>query len=207
MLNQIPKSRLLIYAMIAGFIPVVFAFTHLVAEFNTVSTLLQRLPAAQNSALITEGKLSQNRIVRAHFADADHFYIDKHLESLSFLEDEVEALTRLTESTAYGNHQAVQRRIDFLTGQDNHLVFTEGVVQSYPGFQETQESLIHPVEMNGEDLKKLLARLEGLAIGSYEAPDNRPQLIITDLKLEKKSTFANNEVFLVNLRLLKREYL
>lgn len=207
MLNEIPNSRLVGYLIALGLLPIIFSFIYINEQLGVLSDLKNQLPVVQELASISEGKLSQNRVVRAHFANADHFYIDKHIESLVLLEDEVRALEKLAESSTYGNHQAIKNRIDFLTGNDNRLVFTEGVVQSYPGFQETQESLLHTVEVNEEDLRHILSRIEGIDIGDYSPGPNRPQLIITDFKIDKKNTFANNEVFILNLKLLKREFL
>lgn len=207
MFKGIPQKRLILYTLILGLIPIFAVCMHLGSGLSSVNQLKQRLPELQEFALIKEGKLSQNRVVKAHYADADHFYIDKQLESLTFLGDEIDGLNELSSISNYGNHPAMKRRLDFLTGEENRLVFTEGVVQGYPDFQETQETLLHPIEINGEDLKKLLAKIEGKGIGPYAAGPGRPQLLITEFKLDKKNTFGSNEVFILNLRLLKREFL
>lgn len=207
MFKGIPQKRLVAYLLVLGLLPIIAVCMHIGSQLATARELTASLPELTDYALIKEGKMSHNRTVRAHYTDADHFYIDKQLESLTFLEDEVEGLNELASLSSYGNHPAMKRRLDFLTGQENRLIFTEGVVQSYDGFQETQETLLHPIEVNGEDLKKLLARIEGRDIGPYSASPDRPQLIITDFKLDKKNTFGSNEVFILNLRLLKREFL
>lgn len=100
-----------------------------------------------------------------------------------------------------------KKRLEFLTGTSNDLTFTEGVVQSNPIFQETTETLVHPVEIDTKDLRTILAKIEGTTIGNETPSPNRPQLIILDFKLEKKHVTDKNEVFLLNLKLLKREFL
>lgn len=94
-----------------------------------------------------------------------------------------------------------------MTGQGNALVFSEGVVQSFPLFQETSETLIHSVEVNPSDIQKILARIEGTKMGEYRPGPHRPQLVITEFKLDKKKVNDKNEVYLLNLKLIKREFL
>lgn len=207
MLKNIPFQRLIAYIIILGCLPIILAFFSVQNTMHTIRELREQLPTIQEQATAAEGKVSKNRVVRTHFSNADHFYIDKHLESLTFLEDEIAALNELAESSAYGNQQAIKSRLDFLSGPENRMVFTEGTVQSYPGFQETQETLLHSIEVNEDDLKNILSKIEGVNIGNHSPGPDRPQLIITDFRIEKKNTFASNEVFILNLKVLKREFL
>ncbi|MBS0655972.1 MAG: hypothetical protein JSR46_09360 [Verrucomicrobia bacterium] len=78
----------------------------------------------------------------------------------------------------------------------------EGSIKAYPTYQETTESLAHPVEVNLQDLKLILLKLEGPR--SEEAP--KPHLIITDCKIERKAG-PTQEIFSLDLKALKREYL
>lgn len=97
--------------------------------------------------------------------------------------------------------------MEFLTSEGNSLVFSEGVVQTFPLFQETTETLVHPVEVNATDIQKILARIEGLKIHEFSSGPHRPQLLITDFKLDKKKVNDKSEVYLLNLKLIKREFL
>ncbi len=65
---------------------------------------------------------------------------------------------------------------------------------------------MHPVEVNVSDLKKILTLIEGRKIGEFETGPQKPQLMILDFKLEKKNIRENNEVFDLNMKLLKREF-
>ena len=60
--------------------------------------------------------------------------------------------------------------------------------------------------MNLNDLKKVLALIEGQPIGDNKSGPNKPQLIITDFKLDKKEITDKNDILLINMKLLKREY-
>lgn len=207
MLKNIPKNRLLIYLLCGGVIPIVFVLFILFSHQSELNEAFGTLQQIQEAAFTREKKQATNMAVRSHFKDADHFYIDKQLETLSFLEPEVESLQKILQGKTFIDDELVRKRLDLLTGTGNSMVFSEGVVESTPFFQETTETLVHPVEVNGKDLQKILSRIEGIEIGEYTPSPNRPQLIILDFKLDRKASNEKNEVFLLNLKLLKREFL
>lgn len=204
--SNIPQSRLILYLIIAGILPIFIVAANFITSSNALDRLKSDLSHVQSLALARKKKQSTNIVVREHFHDADHFYIDKHLETLSFLKPEVEALQKIVNNKYYAGDENVKRRLEFITGQSNSLLFSEGSVLSYPFFQETTATLIHPVEVNLDDLKETLALVEGLEIGPYKPGPNRPQLIILDFKLDKREATDKNDVFLLNMKLLKREY-
>jgi hypothetical protein len=192
--------------MIAGLLPIFFAAAHLMTRINAIDQLQNNLMHMEQLALVREKKQSLNMIVKDYYRQADHFYIDKNLETLSFLEPETETLQKLVNNKYFAGDEIVKARLEFLMGPTNDLLFSEGNVQAYPFFQETISTLVHPVEINLEDLKKILTHIEGQPIGQYKPGPKRPQLIILDLKLDKKEATEKNDVFLLNLKLLKREF-
>ena len=206
MFSSIPFTRALIYIMIACLIPVVFVAIHLLFSLSALDTLEDKIDHVQTLGLQQEKKQATNLTVMNHFRDADHFYIDKHLEVLTFLEPEAEAIQKIMKNKNFTDDEVIKKRYAFLTGSGNSLRFSEGVVQTLPQFQETTETLIHPVEVNVDDIQKILSMIEGIQIGAYKPAPSRPQLIILDFKLEKKASADKNEVYQLNMKLLKREY-
>ncbi len=207
MFANIPQSRLLLYAMLLGLIPLLLAAGNFMHQQNKISTVENQLLLIGDMAATQKKRQAVNIAVRNNFRDADHFYIDKHLETLDFLEPEIESLQKVLDNKNFADDENIKKRLDFLTGPQNDLIFTEGVVQSTPIFQETTETLVHPVEVNVDDIRALLAKIEGIEIGKEGPNPNRPELIILDFKIEKKRVTEKNEVFLLNLKLLKREFL
>lgn len=206
MFSSIPPKRLLLYLMLAGLIPIAIAWLSFSSQLNHVDELQQYIESLQNQAFIRENKQTTNMAVRSHFRDVDHFYIDKHLETVSLLEPELESLKGMLNNPNFPDDDAIKKRVDNLTN-NNSLVFTEGVVQSTPIFQEVTETLVHPVEVNIKDIQYILCRVEGVSLGGCTPPSNRPQLLILDFKIDKKKVSEKNEVFSLNLKLLKREFL
>ncbi len=207
MFTNIPQTRLVLYVLLLGLVPFILAAVYFMSQMNTLSSIENELLLVQSMAATRERKQAVNIAVRNNFRDADHFYIDKHLETLDFLEPEVESLQKVVNNKNFPDDENIKKRLEFLTGNDNNMIFTEGVVQSNPIFQETTETLVHPVEINIQDLRTILAKIEGTEFSQVGPSPNRPQLIILDFKLEKKHVTDKNEVFLLNLKLLKREYL
>jgi hypothetical protein len=204
--NSIPINRLLIYLMIIGLIPLfvaMFFFFSSLEELNDIHIRIRNLHAA---AMLKEKKQAANKATKEHFKDADHFYIDKNLESLRFLQPEIANLQGITTNPNFTEDEVVRKRLEFLTGPQNRLSFSEGNVQTTPYFQEVTESLVHPVEVDASDLKQILTLIEDVEIGEYQAIPGRPQLIVLDFKLDKKPNGLNNEVFGLNMKLLKREF-
>lgn len=207
MFSSIPPKRLLLYLMLAGLLPIIISWFSYSSQLDQVNDLEQRISHLQDQAFIRENKQSSNMAVRSHFSDADHFYIDKNLENLSLLEPEIESLKSMLNNPNFPDDDNIKKRLDTLTGSSNSLIFTEGVVQSTPIFQEVTETLVHPVEVNVSDLQEILCRIEGIPLDGCVPSQDRPQLLILDFKIDKKSVSEKNEVFLLNLKLLKREFL
>lgn len=207
-MNKIPQGRALLYIILLAFIPAIGAASYIWSRISALDELESKMIATQEQAYNKEKRQSVNRTLRAHFKEADHFYIDKNLETLLFLEPEIETLQKITSAKNFPDDEMIKKRLEFLSGPANHLNFTEGVVASFGTFQETTETLTHPLEVNLKDLHKILARVEGVSVGDEIAPPGRPQLIILDFRLDKKKTGEEkNEVFLLNMKLLKREFL
>lgn len=207
MKETIPTSRLIFYGLLLGILPLLFVVMSLTSQLNNLSEMDERIHTIQEQILILGQKQAVNIALMQSYKDSDHFYIDKHLETIPLLESEIEALQKTMSNKNIAEDESIKRRYESLIGGENTLRFTEGVVQSSPFVQEVTETLIHSVEVDVEDIKEILAKVEGVQIGPYSPGPNRPQLIITDFKLEKKNVIDKNEVYQLNLKLLKREYL
>lgn len=193
--------------MIAGLLPFLLVLLLFFSENSSVNQMRSNIEEMQQLALIREKKQALNMAVRNHYRDADHFYIDKYLETLNFLEPEVESIQKLISNKNFVGDDAVKKRLELLTGPGNAMAFSEGVVQASPTLHETVETLVHPVEINSSDLQKILAHIDGIEIASFKPGPNRPQLIVLDFRLDRKTVSDKNEVFQLNLKLLKREFL
>ncbi len=172
-----------------------FVYENLTDEMQKIyikSSQLQALHQKENDFL-------------ASLKNPDHFYIDKHLEALCFLEPEIKKTEALLLDSP--NDEALKKRLHFLKEGPNRLLFSEVQTRQQNRFQEVEEQQQHLVEMNEEDLKKILSLIEGVTIWPYGPKEKRPQLIIKDFQLSKKEISSQEFVYAISMQLIKRESL
>lgn len=148
-----------------------------------------------------EKKERKERFLERH-RQSDPRFLDTTLATLSFLSSEKERLLSLGSHPALVNRREVSSRIRFIEGEENRLRFQEEGVQIAKQYKEIIEKQKRPVEMDSDDLNRALALIEE----SQVTCDLRPQLIITDFSLHKKTTPLRNEVLEIKMDLLKREF-
>ena len=204
MTEGISKSRLVIYLMILGTLPIFYLLWSERTESQRLTRLEQRIESAQQKAILRENKQAANLQVRNYYLNADRFYIDKLVESLRLLSEEQELLERIVSNSSVAPDPRIVRRLEQLKA--NKLEFSEGQVESYPFFNEIPESQARTVEIDTDDIRNILARLEGVVIGDAEPGPSRPQIIITDFRLDRKRSGKDTELYSLNMKLIKREF-
>ncbi len=205
-IKKVPQGQLLVCLVVIGMLPVLVTAYLFWSDLDYINSFEYNLENVEELATRVEKKQISNKATLNEHRNADHFYIDKQLETLTFLEPELESLKKTVENPHFIEDEPTRKRLNFLTGKQNHLTFSESNVQSTPFFQEVTETLLYPVEINLLDLQKILTVVEGRDLGAFKTPEGRPQLLILDFKIEKKSIREENQVFDLNMKLLKREY-
>ena len=198
-LNRLPFNRVLIYLVVLGSLPVLFTafhYLHMQREWDEVA---QQIQSIHHLSETKARKQYFNNVVRNAYAETDPSYLENYLETLSFLKKERENLEQLLQSPTFTGNEAAEKRYAYLTSQANRLEFLQGSPQAAEGVQEAFCLLSHPVQIDSHDLKEILNRIEGSRKG-------KPQLLITEFKLNKKTLLSGNEVFELNVKLLKREF-
>ncbi len=184
-------------------LPFMLTLFHFFAHLQSLESIEEDILRLERKSLYAQDWLKKESAFLTQLKTSDHFYIDKHLETLTFLEPEVKKM----EAFLLENDQddSLKKRVQLLKGTANKLLFSEEKMRHDDQFQEIEEKQQMPVEMNEEDLKKLLSFIEGLTIWPYGPKEARPQLIVTDFQLTKKELPTHEHVFVVQLQLLKRE--
>lgn len=130
----------------------------------------------------------------------DPYFLDKYVESLPLLEPEMKRLAALLPH--HFDNEALAQRLKFLKDGQNKILFIEEKRTPRGSVQEIEEKLQHSVEMNEEDLKKLLVLVEGVTIHPYSPKMERPDISVLEFDLTRKKSFNEEEVFEVDLKLL-----
>jgi hypothetical protein len=146
-------------------------------------------------------KLQQGLLTQMQKAHRD--YLENEIESLQFMLPEIQKLQAFLHLNT--NNEENQKRLNYLQSGQNSLRFRQQNFQRVGSLQEMEAKQLHPVEMNREDLKNLLARIENLQIGKIIHNSFPPDLLIKNIEVIKKPLPSDEEVFLVNLELIKRE--
>lgn len=203
-MSQMPLNRILIYLAILGLLPIFFA----IYQYNTgqarLSNIEEQLDSVQQQVFLLDKKQTSNNLVRDYYHGADPFYIAKHVQTLSLLDEERQVLDKLLHQVDLAPDPLVVKRLDELKG--NALDFSEGAVQTYPFFREIPITQSRPVEVDKHDIESVLSRLEGVDIGSSKPGPNRPQVIITDFKIDRKTGSGGSQLYNLSMKLVKREY-
>jgi hypothetical protein len=182
---------LLLYSFVSGF-----------QDLDRLEEEMERIHVRTTQAL--EIQRHENSLM-ASLKHPDPNYLEKNLETLTFLLSEVKKIESLQSEDLVDERTGM--RMQFLKEGGNRLVFSEEQTRSNETFRETQEKQQHPVEMNEEDLKKLLCLIEGITIWPYGPKEGRPQLIINDFRLTKKEISPQEKVYVISIQLIKRENL
>jgi hypothetical protein len=203
-MQAISHQRQIMYLLLLGFVPLFFIVGYFFSKSAEQTAVGFDLDYAISQAAHKATKEYQNKIVKQKFQDGDHFYIDKEIETIALLSNEIEEIKLMLKQGFHQQEEALNKRLQFLTNGQNRITFVEGTIKPYATFQETIETLAHSVEVDISDLKHILAKIEGIT----SETDNpaRPHLIITECKIERKKGTIR-EIFSLDLKVLKREYL
>lgn len=189
--------------LIAAPFPILYSLSRFFNELNCAKRVEEEFDRIAQKGSLSEATKKNEESLFASLKKPDPHYIDKHIESLTFLLPEIRKLELMVEENP--ENIGASKRLFFLKGGGNRLLFKEEGIRSGSGLREMEEIQQSPVEMNEEDLKKLLCLIEGITIWPYGPKEGKPQLIVKDFKLSKKQTIAQQHVFLVSLQLIKRE--
>ncbi len=203
-MKGIPVERLLLYFLIALLLPTVGVAVHYWSCLKKLMAVELEIGEICQRASLKQQKQWRNTRTRTYFEGADHFYIDKHLETLALLEIEREALVDLTRQEPTLPSGEISERLAFLEGKENQLAFKEGIVQRFAGVFETEEALKSPVEIDASDLVTILSRVEGIEMEGIVLPPDRPHLFVTDFRLERLD--GEMQRFKLDMKLIKREF-
>ncbi|MGE3953990.1 MAG: hypothetical protein AB7F31_02180 [Parachlamydiales bacterium] len=197
-MKGIPIARLRIYLLLAGLLPLLVAGWFTYDRIGRMERIERELWDLGQKITLREARLAPNRRVREAHRGADHFWVDKELETYLPLKPELAALEQI-ESWGLPSREG-KRRLAHLQSKESRLLFIESARHQEGTMEEVVESTARPIEIDTEDLRTLLALLEGPS----ETP--RPQTLITDFKLQRKNLAAGDELFTLDLKFLKREF-
>ena len=200
------KMRPFFFFLLVSF-PVLCTGVYILQKKLEISELNEQY----ESTLLKSYKALDTRAKKEEFltrySQSEPYFLDQHIESMVLLQKEIDWLLAYQNHPALSNNKLVESRLSYLTKGKNRISFTEEATRKSSIYKETEEKMKKPVEMDAEDVKKLLSLLENTTIAEYQPHPKSPQMIITEFSLKKKKSPFDQEVFEVKTNLLKREFI
>lgn len=187
-------------------IPLIIAISSLFMEYDHVSLLEENFINTCKKAKSALEKKEKKQQFLAKYSEANPYFLDEFIESMPLLSNEKQEIESTLTHPALADKQSLESRLHFIT-KDNRLSFTEEAIREHTRIKETIEKQRHPIQIDEDDLKNLLCRIENIPIGSFSPLKNSPQLIITEFHLIKKETPLKKDVLEIEMELIKREFL
>ena len=182
-------------------IPSLFSLWNLQARFKENEHLTQHVKRLYQKENSLAQAFHKHSLQLSQIKKSSPYYIPKEIESLSFLNSETEKLQMILDH--YKESPQHQLRLDFLKSGNNRLSFKEEKKITGSDFQETLLTLASPIEADEDDLKKTVFLIEENNLSEI----GKPQLIFKEFDLIKIKTNTQDEVFVLDFNIIKREAL
>ncbi|HSX26665.1 MAG TPA: hypothetical protein VLE89_06635 [Chlamydiales bacterium] len=199
------QMRPLFFFLILAF-PILFSFSLLFMQTSNLQELERRFTTAVRKGKLAIDRKSQKEHFLQRYDHTDPYFIDQQIESFFFLQKERQQLELLLQHPAFPKKELIQERLSFLTSKENHLSFIEENIRISSQMKETEEKQRHPIQLDEEDLQKLLALIEDIPIGSFLPSVQSPQLLINNFTLRNLQPPLHTPVWEIQMDLLKREF-
>ncbi len=196
--------------------PAIFYAFLLIPFFFTGSYLFQLRSSQQElesrfREAMNQGKAAYDRKTRKErfvnrYSNSDPFFLDKHIESRLFLNNERNQIESMINHPALLNKKVLSERLEFLRSGKNRIAFIEENIRTSGRLKETEEKQRHPVQIDEGDLQNLLSAIEDIPVGPYEPLPQTPQLLVREMKIRKVENPLRSEVYELEMELLKREW-
>lgn len=170
-------------------IPVLFSLWFCHWQARHLETLEARIDSLEAQAHLVKEQEGKNTQYLSELKEAA--LRDQQLENLPLLETEGRRVQALYAQNKENSH--LGRRLEFLKSGKNRISFVEEKRRSQGKLREIEEKLPHRVELSEEDLKMVLYLLEPRVIREFD--------------LTKQMAPSEEEVYSIDLKVIKREVL
>ena len=183
------KKRFFLFSAVV-FLPIFTSFTLIYLKSEKLKKTQKNFNFICQRASKTKWQREAKKIFLKKFKKGDSFC----LQSLSCKEEEIGNLKSMISHPAFIHSKNLKKRLNFLEG--NILCFKEEDINSNSLLKETIEKQKKEVEVDKEDIVKILNSIEG-------AGEEKPLMIINSFELTKTK---NKKFILDNMGFIKVEF-
>lgn len=190
---------------IVSLIPLLFSFFFMKSRFEKLEESRDCFKQIKwRAQKVAQSQKSRNAFLKT-YRRVDPNFLNHRAEPLLFLQSEIDALKVIYGHPTFQSCPAIKERLDYLTKGKNRLVFLETNREMSSLVEESYFEQSAPIQVDGDDIKKILSTIEGLPIAPYETIiTDRPQLIIHRFDL-KRSESLERESYYLEMNLIQRE--
>lgn len=194
-------KKLLATPLALGFIllffPVVITMTliHYYFEMHELNEIHTHLVSMQSKVEKYHLVKEKEALFFDQIENGSPTYIENTLEPLSFLNTEAKKLQAL--SNYVKDDPQLERRLEFITTH-NQLRLLEKDTRSDPKVKETELKLAGPIQIDLDDLKSLLTKIE-------TRQNKAPVLLFKNFDLTRKEISKDSQILEIDFELIKRE--
>lgn len=188
------RPSLFLSLLLPPFFATAFILFH---KYSDLQELKCRFEIAQKNQKKSLERLHRKESFLSRYANKNPYFLNQKIEDFPLLQNEKNKIVSMINTSAFPNAEVLNNRLQDL--ENNHISFIEENTQILGNIKEIEEKQSNPVQMDEEDLKNVLFSLE------FEQNDS-PQILITDFRLSKQSTSLQQQVFEVEMDLIKREF-
>ena len=199
--KNIPAHRLVMYAAASSLFVLVFALLWSNSEVSSAEEARNSLQLLGEKIQRKSALQEPNRAIIQRFRDKDPLFLHKALEPMSLLGSEAGIIRARLAKSSLPDDSALEKRLHTLSAE-NSFCFVEGSTEVAASWKETVENQNKPVEVDNDDLARVLAILEPQE--GQEDP-SKPHLLISEAKLDRKKGVFQ-ETWGLMLRVIRREY-
>jgi hypothetical protein len=178
------------------FIPVIYIsgiVLYTVQKNNYLDTLYEEVVFAEKLLAGVQSAKSAEKY------GVNENYVKDVLGDLSFLSVDRKNLALICSEVSDQNlFPKVKQRLSFLQNGNNKMDFISENLES-----GLLWSIVHPVQMNCMDIRKLITLVEGEPIGKFYPSPRRPKLHFLNLNINKLNKDQNN-LYTVDLNILQK---
>ncbi|HLB53025.1 MAG TPA: hypothetical protein VJK48_04885 [Chlamydiales bacterium] len=187
-------------------IPILIATLFLFMQNRNLEELEELFIGASRKAKTAFERKQKKERFLGRYLYANPYFLNEQIESIVFLQREKQQIQALFSHPASVDKDLLQERLAFLSGNENRFSFIEENIRFSKEMKETEEKQRYPVQMDEDDLKKVLSIIENIPIGLHTPISSSPQLLIRELRMKRLQTPLQTEVFEVEMELHKREF-
>jgi len=199
--TSIPPQRVVLYSFIGALSLIFVCAVHTKNSISLARQQREHLQALGQKITTKVFHQKNNRETRLRFSKKDPLFLHSEFCSFSPLSKERAFLQKRSLKTVLPEDALLTKRNAFLSSGENRPVFIETSMEVGSQYKETVERQTKPVEVDSEDLEKILYRIED----PEKTAPTRPHLIISEARIDRKKSILQ-EVWAVHFTIVRREY-